>query len=464
MVMRFINREKELSFLNEKWADKTSQLVIIYGKRRVGKTELIKQFIKDKPDIYFLADKRTTSEQLRELGRLLGEHFKDPQLIKDGFRQWIDVFKYVKENAKDRFIFAIDEYPYLVEVDRSTSSLFQKGWDEYLKGSQVFFILSGSSVSMMESEALLYKSPLYGRRTGQILLKPLSFKESWQFFPNKTFEEFLSIFTVAGGLPAYLLQFDPDLSIEENIKTKIFPKTQFMHSEVEFILKEELRETKNYLAILKAISWGKRKFGEIVNDTGLRKNILTKYLQILDRLQLIEKEAPVTEDNLSKSRKGLYRISDNFVRFWFQYVYPYVSDLEIERFSEVLRKIKESFIIMEAAAYESVCRELVWNYEDKTFIYERVGKWWEKEKEIDLIALNKSTKEILFGECKWSNKQVGTNVYKDLKTKANSVQWERGIRKEHFILFSKNGFTKDMIELAKHQSILLVEKNKLISH
>lgn len=460
--MRFINRQSELDFLNQAWASGSSQLIIVYGKRRVGKTELIKQFIKNKPAVYFLADKRSAAEQLRELGRLVGEYFQDDKLIKNSFPQWLDVFTYIKKKAKGPFVFAVDEYPYLVEIDQATSSLFQKGWDETLKDSQVFFILSGSSVSMMESEALLYKSPLYGRRTGQILLKPLSFKQSWQFFPSKSFEEQLAVYTVAGGLPAYILQLDPKLSIEDNIKTKIFPKTQFLHSEVEFILKAELRETKNYLAVLKAIAWGKRKFGEIVNDTGLQKNILTKYLHILDRLQLIEREVPVTEANHGKSRKGLYGISDNFVKFWFQYIYPYISDLEIEKFEEVQRKIAASFTIMQAGAYERVCRELVWDFQDKLFKFERVGKWWEKEKEIDLAALNNSTGEILFGECKWSSKQVGVNIFEDLIKKANSIQWRRGNRQEQYILFSKSGFTKDMISLAKEKKVHLVEKNILL--
>ncbi|MFH1542416.1 MAG: ATP-binding protein [bacterium] len=461
--MKFINRQSELGFLNGKWAEDVSQLVIIYGKRRVGKTELIKQFIKGKPAVYFMADKRTPIEQLRELGRLIGEHFKDETLINNGFPQWLDVFKYLKEKAKKPFVFAVDEYPYLVEVDQATSSLFQKGWDEILKESKVFLILSGSSVSMMESEALLYKSPLYGRRSGQILLKPLSFKQSSEFFPHKSFEEILAIYTVTGGLPAYILQIDPNISIQDNIKAKIFPKTQFLHSEVDFILKEELRETKNYLSILKAISWGKRKFGEIINDTGLQKNIITKYLHILDRLQLIEKEVPVTEDNLHKSRKGLYQISDNFVKFWFQYIFPYMSDLEIERYSEVQKKLAESFIILQASVYENVCRELVWDFQTGLFQFERVGKWWEKNKEIDLVALNNSTGEILFGECKWSSKPVGVNIYEDLVKKAASVQWQRGKRKERYILFSKSGFTKDMIKLAKEQDILLVEKNILLA-
>ena len=460
--MKFINRKTELKSLNDKWAEKKSHFVIIYGKRRVGKTELIKRFIKDKPAVYFLADKRTELEQLKELGRIVGHFSNDSLLDARGFNDWLEVFRYLKERSKTRLIFVIDEYPYLVEINKAMSSIFQKGWDEILKELNIFLILSGSSISMMEGEVLIHKSPLYGRRTAQALIKPLSFKESWAFFPDKDFDEFLSIYTITGGMPAYLLQWDPALSIEKNISNKIFAKTEFLHNEVEFILKEEFREPKNYLSIIKAISWGKRKFSEIANETGLGKNILTKYLTTLERLQVIEKEIPVTEKSPLKSRRGLYLISDNFFRFWFQYIFPYKSDLEIERFDEVLRKIKESFKDLEAIVYEKICKEIVWDFMDKIFRFERVGKWWEKEKEIELVALNWQTKDILFGEVKCSKKEIGTNIFEALKQKAQYVQWQRDGRKDHYMLCSKNGFTKDMLNLAKNKNIFLIHKDKLV--
>ena len=186
--MKFINREIELKALKDKWAKGSSQLIIVYGKRRVGKTELIKQFIKDKEAVYFLADKRTALEQLRELGQIIGDMFNDDLLKSRGFESWLEVFNYIKKHKKGKFIFAIDEYPYLVEADKATSSVFQKGWDQTLKDSGVFLILSGSSIGMMESEALTYKAPLYGRRTGQFLIKPLPFKEARKFFPKKDFD------------------------------------------------------------------------------------------------------------------------------------------------------------------------------------------------------------------------------------------------------------------------------------
>lgn len=455
--MKFINRQLELDELNKRWKGDASEFFIIYGKRRVGKTELIKQFIKDKPSIYFVADKRSEKDQLKELGMLFGNYFNDKLLVKNGFNEWLDLFQYLKENIKDRFIFAVDEYPYIVEANKSISSLFQKGWEEHLKGSKIFLILSGSSISMMESEALSYKSPLFGRRTGQAQIDPLTFKQAWQFFPEKSFDDFLSIYTICGGMPAYLLEIKKETSLDENIKTNIFKKTSFLYNEVEFILKEELREPKNYLSILKAISWSKTKFGEISNSTGLEKNILTKYIDVLVKLQLMEKEVPVTEENLQKSKQGIYKISDNFLRFWFWYVFPYKSDLEIERYDEVSRKIEETFGAIKANTYEKVCRELLSDFRNKIFSFERIGRWWNKEEEIDIIGVNKKTQEIIFGECKWSDNLVDKSVFYDLKRKSVEVKWNNEQRKEYFIIFSKSGFTKGMIALAKEENIFLVK-------
>lgn len=462
MAIKFINRKSELAGLEEKWREKSAQLFIVYGKRRVGKTELIKQFIKKKPGVYFLADRRTHRDQLKELGRIIGRYFKDSILARSGFSDWLEVFDYLKEHVRGQFILAVDEYPYLVETDKATGSLFQKGWDEYLKDTQIFLILSGSSIAMMESETLEYKAPLYGRRTGQILLHPLNFRESWKFYPNKNFADFLKIYSVTGGMPAYIAQFLPYATIEEGIKKNILQKTGILHDEVNFILKEELREPKNYLAVLKAISWGKTKFGEIVNEAGLEKNIGYKYISVLERLKIIEREVSITEKNIVKSKKGIYKISENFFRFWFHYVFPYKSDLEIERFAEVTEKFQSEFYQIESKVYEKICQEILWEQKDNIFPFERVGRWWEGDKEIDIIATNNQTKEILFGEVKWGNKLCGFAVLNDLKKKSEFVRWNARNRKEYFILFSHSGFEPELIKRAKKEEVFLVHQDKLL--
>ncbi|OJI06436.1 ATPase [bacterium CG10_46_32] len=471
--MPFINRKQELRVLNEKWQSNTAQFFIIYGKRRVGKTELIKQFINDKPAIYFLADKRTTADQLRELGQIVGSYFKDEILIKNGFGDWLEVFSYLKtKTTAEPLILAIDEYPYLTENDKSTSSLFQKGWDEYLKNTKIFLILSGSSIAMMESETLNQSAPLFGRRTGQILVDPLNFSQSQQFFPEKSFSDFLNIYTITGGMPAYLLQFADDKDMSDEIKTKIFNKTAFLYNEVEFTLKEELRETKNYLAILRAIALGKRKLSEIVNEVGLDKATANKYLSVLINLRLVEREVPITEDKPDKSRRGLYKISDNFFVFWFQYIFPYKSYLEMDNYDYVLEKmfnglkyndnVNSGFKSITAQVYERVAVELLIALQDKIFAFERVGRYWDSNQEIDVVGFSSSEKKIIFGECKWSEKLVGINIYEELKKKATKVDWNKDDRKEYYILFSKSGFTEEMIKRAKNDGVFLVEKDVLV--
>ncbi|MFA5248293.1 MAG: ATP-binding protein [Patescibacteria group bacterium] len=472
--MPFINREQELKVLNEKWQSNIAQFFIIYGKRRVGKTELIKQFIKDKPAIYFLADKRTTADQLREFGQIVGNYFKDEILIKNGFGDWLEAFLYLKtKTAFHPLVLAIDEYPYLTENDKSTSSLFQKGWDEYLKDTKILLILSGSSIAMMESETLNQSAPLFGRRTGQILVDPLNFSQSQKFFPENNFADFLNIYAITGGMPAYLKQFEGSEEVSDEIKKKIFNKTAFLYNEVEFTLKEELRETKNYLAILRSIALGKRKLSEIVNEVGLDKSTANKYLSVLINLRLVEREVPITEDKPDKSRKGLYKISDNFFVFWFQYIFPYKSYLEMDNYDYVIEKmfsglkyddkVNSSFKSIVAQVYERVAVELLTTWQDKIFAFERAGRYWDNNQEIDVVGFSSVEKKIIFGECKWSEKPVGINIYEDLKNKAAKVEWNKNGRKEYFILFSKSGFTEEMIKTAKKDGVFLVDKDILVN-
>ncbi|MFA4891683.1 MAG: DUF234 domain-containing protein, partial [Candidatus Gracilibacteria bacterium] len=224
-----------------------------------------------------------------------------------------------------------------------------------------------------------------------------------------------------------------------------------------------LREPKNYLAILKAIAFSKTKFNEISVETGLEKNILNKYLNVLQELKLIEKETPVTEKNPDKSHKGIYKLSEPFLKFWFRHVYPYKSDLEIGEYKAVESQINKFFHSLEEASYEMICREILKTEQDKIFQIRKIGRWWKNDQEIDLIGLNNDTKEIIFGEAKWSNKPIEMDVLENLKKKTRFVDWNKSKRKEYFALFSKSGFSDKVKITAKKEGIILFEKNKMIS-
>ncbi|MBM4387190.1 MAG: ATP-binding protein, partial [Deltaproteobacteria bacterium] len=293
--MKFANRKEELEFLNRLYREDKFHFIPVYGRRRIGKTRLIQEFVKDKPAIYYLADSVAEQEQLRNLGREVGAFFGDNLLSGRGFDGWEQFFEYMKSHAGERMLLVIDEFPYLVNSNKGISSIFQKGIDQYLAETKLFLILMGSSIGMMEREVLFYKAPLYGRRTGSLELKEMEFKTLKEFFPGKRMDELVSIYGVAGSIPAYLEQFDPEFDIFRNIGEFILDKRTFLYNEVEFLLREELREPRNYFVILRSIAQGKRKLSEIINDTGFEKSLLSRYLEILRSLRFVEKEVPVTE-------------------------------------------------------------------------------------------------------------------------------------------------------------------------
>ena len=459
--MTFINRARELEFLNKSYKYKQSQFIVIYGKRRVGKTELVKQFFKDIPHIYFLADKAPEREQLQMLSEKVGLLFNDELLLSRGFGNWHDFFRYIK--GKGRIVITIDEFPFLIEANNAVPSIFQKGWDEELKDSKIFLILLGSSIGMMETEVLGYKSPLFGRRTGQLLIEPLNFLDSKKFFPGKSNEEFMYTHAILGGTPAYLLQFDPSADIWKNIKSKILTPEAYLFSEPEFILWEELREPRNYSSILRAISMGKTRASEIINETGFEKNMVGKYLSVLTDLKIIRREVPVIEKSFEKSKKGIYLIYDNYFRFWFNFVFPNKSFIEEGEVDYLIKsKVKPNIDIFASYAFEEVCRSFVKKGLGDGMRFNKVGRWWSKDAEIDVVAVNEDDNSVLFGEAKWSIRNIGIDVLSDLKKKAQMVEWGRKNRKEIYALFSRKGFTEELKRVADKEKIILKTINEMM--
>ncbi|MBW6484667.1 MAG: ATP-binding protein [Syntrophobacterales bacterium] len=465
--MIFVNRETELSFLRRAWQEKKSQFVVIYGKRRVGKTALVKEFSRDLPHIYFLADKAPDRDQLAQLSEKVGLYFQDDFLLSRGFGTWHDFFKYIKSKSapapageivsKGNFVMIFDEFPYLIESNPAIPSLFQKGWDEELSQAGVFMILLGSSMGMMETEVLGHKSPLFGRRTGQILVEPLSFTDAKNLFPGLSDDAFMYFYGALGGTPAYLLQFDPADDFRENVRRRILAPEAYLYREPDFILREDLREPRNYFSILRAISMGKTRPAEIINETGFEKNMVGKYLSVLTDLKVIRREVPVTEWGFEKSKKGIYLLEDHFFRFWFHYVYPNRSFLEEGQSDYVLdRKMRPSLDQFVAWSYEEVCRSQVRKGLPGGIQCNRVGRWWSKEGEIDIVGLAEDENAAVFGEVKWSVNPVGTDILDDLERKAKLVDWRKGERKEYFVLFSRSGFTANLEKLAKERGDLFL--------
>lgn len=436
----FINRKRELSALKERLKSLKAEFVIIYGRRRVGKSELITKFIEGTNGLRLLGREESEAVQLRRFSEIIGEYFNDDIVRKNPFSNWDSLFTYITEKAKNRFILAIDEFPYLVQENRSLPSILQDYWDNRLKNTKLFLILCGSSIGMME-ELLGGRSPIYGRRTAQILIKPFTFRDVYGWL-NNNIEKAIQAFSIFGGTPAYILEYDKKKGIWENIKEKILRQDAFLYRDTEFILREELKEPRFYFSILSAIAKGKTKSSEIINDTGLDKGIVGKYLSVLSELQLIERVVPVTERHPEKSRKGIYRLPDNYFKFWFRYVYPYIEYVESGAEEHLLNKvIKPTLNQFMGLSFEDISRELLMEMPRQgrlPFHFSKIGKWWHKDKEIDIVALNEDTKDILFCEVKWQNNVNGVGILKNLKENAKLIDWFPEDRKEHYCIIAKS--------------------------
>ncbi|ACS90023.1 MULTISPECIES: ATP-binding protein [Thermococcus] len=415
----FINRKAELKLLADRVKSNKAEFVVLYGRRRIGKTALILELIRRYGGIYLLARETSETENLRRFSDRLANYFNDDILRKNPFQSWDAFFEYLHQKSKERIIVAIDEFPYLVKGNKALPSILQEYWDLKLSKSKIFLIICGSSVSMME-KLLGYKSPIYGRRTAQLKLKPMDFFNAREFLPKYSPENFLRAYGVLGGSPAYLLEFDGKKSIEENL-LNYFRSDSFLYQDAPFILREELDEPRNYFAIMEAIAKGKTSLGEIMSETGLNRAIVGKYLSVLIDLDLVRREVPVTAS--WKSRKGKYYINDPYFAFWFRYVQPNIDLIEMEQGNALVKLVMEDIDQYLGVVFEEVTKQFLarLNKMDKLPLsFTKIGRWWYKGEEIDLVALNERERQALLVEVKWKDVSEGEarKILKELTKKA----------------------------------------------
>lgn len=450
----FVNREKELLLLNDEYKHKAFRFSVLYGRRRVGKTTLLKEYIKEKPAIYFLVTLENFHIVLERLQEVVANFFNDEFLRTLQLKDIRQLFTYISQKKLDeKLIIIIDEFQYLTKLDSSIPSQFQYIVDELLSKTNVHLILCGSIISMMYEQTLSYNSPLYGRRSSAIKLEALSFKYLNHFFTHSTQNELIERYAVVYGVPKYLEMFRSDENIFVEIEKNILNSNAYLYNEAQFILQNEVNEPVNYFSILESISHGEHKLGNIASRLGKNVQNITSYITKLIELDIIYKEVPVTETNPLKSKKGLYFIKDNFFRFWFAYVLPYKSQLEIGNSQFVLKKIEENFNGFVAKTYE----DLAINYIVENYDVLKCGRWWNKSQEIDAIAITKDY--LIVAECKYSNKKVGVNVLEDLENKVQYIDSPLPVKK--YMLFSKSGFTQELRAMQSDEVILIESLEKL---
>ena len=460
-MKQFVDRELEMETLQNEYERDGGALVVLYGRRRVGKTTLISEFIKDKKALFFLASEESEAQNRNAFKEKVAEFIDSDLLRSADIKSWDVLFKTIMDTPFDsKPVIVLDEFQYLGKANPAFPSIFQRIWEEIMKDKSIMVILCGSLISMMESQTLAYGSPLYGRRTAQIRLKQIPFGYYHEFFPNKSRKELIEMYAVTGGVPKYIELFSESKDIYSAIQKCVLNRSGYLYDEPHFLLQQEVSEVGSYFSIIKAIAAGNSKLSAISSILEIKSTSLTKYLKTLIDLDILEREVPVTEENPEKSKKGLYKIKDNYLRFWFAFVYPNMSFIESGHSRIVMNKIKNSLVKNHIAfVYEDVCKERMWDLNAEgawPFNFTKIGRYWDSKDEIDIVALDPEGKNLILGECKYWAEPVGVSVLRNLEAKTDSVSWEQDNRKVWYVLFSASGFTDELKALAESREDLLL--------
>lgn len=462
----FIGREKELAELNDLYVQDKFQLFVLYGRRRVGKTTLLNEFCKGKDTIFYSAEQSNNKLNLEKFSRLVFNFYGEDNL--EPFSSWGNALSYIDERQKEkRLILVIDEFPYLVKKNKALLSEMQHLIDHKLKNGKLFMVLCGSYMGFMEKEVLGSKSPLFGRRTGQLHMKPFSYQTSMQFLDGFSDEDKLKLYGAFGGTPLYLQQIQLDSTFEENIKKAFLRVTAYLYEEPLLLLRQEVQEPGVYSAIIEAIAGGYTKSNEISTKIGEDSAKCLKYIKTLCELGILYKETPFGEKE--SSRKTIYGISDFMFRFWYRYVFSNRTLVETGAGQAIWEKrIEPNYSSYMGLVFEKICSDYLTAQNangNLPFLFTSIGRWWgtnpktHKQVEIDLIA--NDGKDYLICECKWRNEKTDLGVLNELRENADIFNKKRD--NTWFVLFTKVGFTDAVLKEAESDpNIILVDMNKIM--
>ena len=461
--MKFVDRKREMALLEREYESDTASLVVVYGRRRVGKTALLAQFIEQKPAIYFLATEESEAMNRQAFQQLAAAYLKDGLLQEAAVARWEPIFERLVSAVRgERLVIVLDEFQYIGRNSPAFLSVFQRIWDQCLSKANVMVVLCGSLISMMMSQTLRYESPIYGRRTAQLRLRPVKFPYYPEFFgEEKPRDEWIRYYSVTGGVPKYIEMFSRAQSLEQGIKENILDTGSFLYDEPNFLLQREVSDIGSYFSIMRAIAAGNHKLSKIATVLQQKQTSIPRYLRVLIELDLLEREVPVTESSPEKSKKGIYQIRDPFLAFWFQFIYPNRSYLETGHQEVVLRRIRQNFIDSRVSfIYEEICREQLWTLSANgqlPCVLDKVGRWWDNAgNEIDAVGIAEDEQVLVLGECKFWQGQVGLNVLQALEQKALQVSWHSETRKTLYVLFSIHGYTAELQQLAMQRQDLIL--------
>lgn len=465
--MAFIGREKELAEMNDLYHEDRFQMFVLYGRRRVGKTTLLNEFCKDKPSIFYSAEQSNRKLNLEKFSQMIFSYYGETAL--EPFSSWKNALTYIDEKqGKDRLVLVLDEFPYICRKDTEILSELQHLIDHRLQYGKLFIVLCGSYMSFMEKEVLGSKSPLFGRRTGQLHMKTFDYKTSLEYMNGFSDEEKLMLYGAFGGTPLYLSRIDREKSFEENIKHEFLRTTAYLYEEPLLLLRQEVVEPGVYSSIIEAIAGGATKSNEIATKIGEETAKCLRYIGILCDLGILYKETPFEEKE--SSRKTIFVISDFMFRFWYRYIFPNRTLIETGAGEAVYsKKIKPSYNEYMGIVFEKICMEYMLRKNslgELPIMFTSIGRWWghsnentHAQVEIDLIA--KDGADYIFCECKWRNEIVTLATLNKLKESADA--FTKNSNSSYFVLFSKSGFSDSLIEKTKtDSSILLIGLDEML--
>ena len=461
----FIGRDKELDALDRLYKSDKFEFVVIYGRRRVGKTALINHFIDDKKAIYFMGVESNEKQNLENFSKSIIE-FSSGIQAETSFSSYQAALEYVFKLAeKERVILAIDEYPYVARASKSLASTLQMLIDKHKDNSKLMLILCGSSMSYMEDQVLAYKAPLYGRRTAQMKLMPFDFAECCTYLNGLSDEDKAYIYGIVGGTPQYLLQMSDKLSVGDNIKNTYLNPMSFLYEEPLNLLKQEVREPAIYNAIITAIATGYSRMSEISTKVGESTTVCSGYLKNLIDLGIVKKETPYGEKS---SKKSIYSIEDNMFYFWYRFIPDNASVIARGAVDLVYKRIEAQLNDYMGKVFEEICTQYLWKLlleGEMPIEFAALGRWWgndprkKQQTEIDIMG-EQDSESAIFAECKWRNEKVDLDVLETLVDRSGLFNYT----KVQYFLFSKTGFTKGCVEKARKMgNVTLVRYEDIVS-
>lgn len=445
----FVNRDADFAALQERYVADEPSLITVWGRRRVGKTELVEQSIRDRDDVvYYQATETTKQVQLEDFVAEATRTFPGVERIR---REWEDILGYLIE--QDALV-VLDEFPFMIESDESLPSVVQRLWDHEVEGTSATLVVIGSSISMMKEKVVGGGSPLHGRFDMRLQLEELSFDAATEFFPDYDPEEKVLAWGVFGGTPHYLQAVDDDRPLQENIRDAVLSKRGFLHDEPEYVLRTELADPNRYFSILKAIAAGNKTSNEIAQVAGIDSDQISHYLKNLQDLEIVGREVPVTE-NPARSRRGQYLLEDALFRFWFRFVYGQGDKYDRTGTDAYEELIEPHLADVVSSKFEELCRDAVYDRYD-AYTFDRVGRWWYQEQEVDVVGLT-TGETMVAGECKFTSQPMGYDVLNTLENDVEDIRWTpQGVSDVayEFCLFARNGFNRSLIEAAEERDDL----------